>query len=46
MYSVMMNMSPLSLSICFWSLCCQAGGLLVGFLLVAGFVGVILLVIS
>ena len=45
-YSVMVEMSPLSWSICFWSLCCQAGGLPVGFLLVVGFGGVILLVIS
>ena len=45
-YSVMMDMSPLSWSICFWSLCCQADGLPLGFLLVAGFGGVILLVIS
>ena len=45
-YSVMMDRSPLSWSICFWSLCCQAVGLPLGFLLIAGFGGVILLVIS
>ena len=45
-YLVMMKMSPLSWSICFWSLCCQAGGLLLGFLLVASFGCVILLVIN
>ena len=45
-YSVMMDMSPLSWSICFWSLCLQAGGLPLGFLLVVGFGGVILLVIN
>ena len=45
LYSVMMDMSPLSLSICFWSLCYKAGGQPLGFLLVAGFGGVILLFI-
>ena len=45
-YSVMMDMSSLCWSICFWSLCCQAGGLLLGFLLIGGFGGVILLIIS
>ena len=46
-YSVMMDMSPFSWSICFRSLCCQAGGgLPLCFLLIAGFGGVILLVIS
>ena len=45
-YSVMMDMSPFSWSICFWSLCCHAGGPPLGFLLVVGFGGVILLVIS
>ena len=46
MYSVMMDMSPVSWSICFWSLCCQAGSPPLGFLLVVGFGSVILLVIS
>ena len=45
-YSVMMDMSLLIWSICFWILCCWVGGLPLGFLLVAGFGGVILLVIS
>ena len=45
-YSVMMDMSPLSWSICFWNHCCQAGGPPLGFLLVAGFGGIILFAIS
>ena len=45
-YSVMMDMSPLSWCICFWSLCCQAGGPPLDFLLVVGFGGVIVFVIS
>ena len=45
-HSVMMDMFPLSWSICFWSLCCQAGAPPFGFLLVVGLGGIILLVIS
>ena len=44
-YSVMMDMSPLSWSICFWSLCCQAGGPPLGFLLVVGFGGGIIIIV-
>ena len=45
MYSLMMHRPLLSWSICFWSLCCHAGGPFPGFLLVVGLAGVILLVI-
>ena len=41
----MMDRSLLSWSICFWSLCCHAGGPFPGFLLVVGLAGVTLLVI-
>ena len=44
-YLLMMDRSPLSWSICFWSLCCHAGGPFPGFLLVVGLAGVTLLVI-
>ena len=44
-YSLMMDRSLLSWFICFWSLCCHAGGPFPGFLLVVGLAGVILLVI-
>ena len=46
MYSLMMDRSPLSWSICFWSPCWHAGGPFPDFQLVVGLAGVILLVIS